>query len=174
MKLVLEAALAVAVFAGPAVAQEKPMPGPEQARLGYYEGAWNYAGEMKPSPMGPGGAISATETCQWFEGGFHLVCNSKGTMPMGPVTGHSIMGYDRATGKYTMYGLNSMGDGWYVTGGVEGKVWSWAAETVMQGTPVKFRATITEDSPTSYTFQLKMASGDADWTVLEEGKATKQ
>ncbi|HSM15572.1 MAG TPA: DUF1579 family protein [Gemmatimonadales bacterium] len=174
MKSVLTAAFAVGVLAAPVIAQEMPTPGAEQSRIGYYEGTWNYQGEAMPSPMGPGGKISVTETCRWFEGGFHMVCDSKGTTPTGPVSSHSIMGYDRAGKTYTMYGLNSRGEGYYVKGGVAGAVWTWTAEMMMEGTPVKFRATMMETSPTSYDFRLEAAMGDADWAVLEEGKATKQ
>jgi len=174
MKSALTAAFALGVLAGPAIAQEMPMPGAEQARIGYYEGTWSYQGEAMPSQMGPGGKIAMTETCRWFEGGFHMICDSKGTTPTGPVSGHSIMGYDRAEQTYIMYGLNSRGEGYYVKGGVAGAVWTWAAEIMMESTPIKFRATMTEKSPTSYDFQLEAAMGDADWAVLEEGKATKQ
>ena len=174
MKHALLAALALGVLASPAFAQGVPTPGPEQARIGFWEGTWNYEGEAMESPMGPAGKIMMTEACRWFEGGFHLVCESSGTTPMGPVSGHSIIGYDRAEQTYTLYGLNSRGDGFYVRGSVTDKVWTWTAETEMDGTPVKFRATNTEESPTSYGFSLEVAVGDAEWTVLEKGRATKQ
>ncbi|NNG16459.1 MAG: DUF1579 family protein [Gemmatimonadales bacterium] len=174
MKPALAAALALGVLAGPAIAQEMPTPGAEQARIGYYEGTWSYEGESKDSPMAPGGKISMTETCRWFEGGFHLVCDSKGATPMGPMSGHSVIGYDPAAQTYTMYGLNSRGEGYYVSGGVTGNVWKWTAETTMDGTPVKFRAIVTEKSPTSYAFRLEMSAGDDEWTVLEEGAAAKK
>lgn len=174
MKHLLTAALALGLLAGPAAAQEMPTPGPEQGRIGYFAGTWNYEGEAMESPMGPAGKIMMTETCRWFEGGFHLVCQSSGTTPMGPVSGRSIVGYDRLAKAYTIYALNSRGEAYYVRGGVTGKVWTWTAETEMEGTPVKFRATNTEESPTSYSFSLEVAVGDADWTVLEEGTATKQ
>src|SRR5262245_33294027 len=72
-----------------APAPPAPKPGTEQKRIGYFAGHWNFQGEAKPSPMGPGGKISATETCDWFAGGFQLVCRSKGTGPMGAVTSQS-------------------------------------------------------------------------------------
>jgi hypothetical protein len=174
MKPTLATALALGILVSPAVAQEMPTPGAEQARIGYFEGTWNYQGEAKDSPMGPGGKISMTETCRWFEGGFHLVCESSGTTPMGPMSGHSIIGYDRAANSYTLYGLNSRGEAYNVHGGVTGKVWTWKAETTMDGTPLKFRATNTEESPTSYSFTLEVAVGDGEWTVLETGTAAKK
>ena len=53
-----------------AKAQQAPTPGPEQKKLGYFVGKWTTEGEMKASPMGPGGKITSTDTCEWFDGGF--------------------------------------------------------------------------------------------------------
>lgn len=175
MKSILTAAVAtLGVFAAPALAQEMPKPGPAQTRLAYYAGTWKYEGTIKESSMGPGGKISATETCRWFEGGFHLVCRSEGMNPMGAVKAQGIMGYDPAAKTYTYYGITSQGDGFLARGTVTGKVWNWTAESSMEGTPMKFRATMTEQSPTSYSFKLETAVGGGDWVVLEEGKSTKQ
>ncbi|MBI4469230.1 MAG: DUF1579 family protein [Acidobacteria bacterium] len=76
-------------------------PGEEQKRIGFFAGKWNFDGESKPSPMGPGGKFTGTENCEWFPGGFHLVCESDGTSPMGPMKGRSIMGYDPGEKTYT-------------------------------------------------------------------------
>lgn len=174
MRPALAAALALGALAVPAIAQEMPKPGPEQARLAYYEGTWKYEGESKPSPMGPGGKISMTESCQWFEGGFHMVCRSEGTTPAGPAKGQGIMAYDAAEKTYTYYGISSLGDGFFVRGNVAGNVWTWQTETTMDGNPVKFRGTSTETSPTSYTFKLEISVGGGAWAVMEEGTSTKQ
>lgn len=174
MKPVLATALAITVLATPTIAQERPKPGPEQARIGYFEGQWKYEGESKGSPMGPPGKTSMTETCQWFAGGFHLVCRSEGTTPMGAATSQSIMGYDPVEKTYTYYVIGSMGDGFFVRGQVEGKVWTWNAETSMEGQTMKMRAIVTEESPTAYSFRLETSAGGGEWTVVEEGRATRQ
>ena len=76
---------ALMVFAPALSAQNPPAPpkpGPAQEKLAYFAGRWTSAGEMKPGPMGPGGKVSGTDVCEWFEGGFNLVCRSEGTSPM--------------------------------------------------------------------------------------------
>lgn len=174
MKLMLTAALAIGVLATPMNAQERPKPGPEQARIGYFAGQWKFEGESKGSPMGPPGKISMMETCEWFAGGFHLVCRSEGTTPVGAVTGQAVMGYDPAEQTYTYYAISSVGDGFFVRGHVDGKVWTWTLQSTMEGQTMKFRATITEESPAAYSFRLESSVADGDWMVVEEGRATKQ
>src|SRR5262245_59022983 len=66
----------------PAPAAAKP--GPEHERLGYFVGKWTTEGEIKPSPMGPGGKMTSTDTCEWFDGHFSVVCHSTGKSPAGP------------------------------------------------------------------------------------------
>src|SRR5713101_549158 len=71
-----------------------PKPGPEHQKLAYFAGKWASEGETKPSPFGPGGKFTFTETCEWYAGGFAIVCHSEGKMPEGTMKGLSIMGYD--------------------------------------------------------------------------------
>ena len=54
-----------------------PKPGPEQKRIGYFAGQWTFQGEAKPSPWAPEARSPRTETCEWFAGGFQLVCKRK-------------------------------------------------------------------------------------------------
>jgi hypothetical protein len=164
-------ALTTAVAAQPPPAA--PKPGAEQKRIGYFAGQWTFQGEAKPSPMGPGGKISSTETCEWFAGGFQLVCRSKGTGPMGPATGQSIMAYDAGRKAYTFHAISSRGDVIFVRGNVSGKVWTWIDEVTMEGKPMKIQATVTEETPTSYSFKLEASMGGGPMALMEEGKATK-
>jgi hypothetical protein len=83
------------------------------------------------------------------------------------------MSYDGGRKAYTLYGFYSYGDSFFVRGQVEGKIWTWTEETIMDGKPVKIRATITEDTPSSYSFKLEASAGDGPMTVVEQGKATK-
>src|SRR6185437_3442698 len=48
--------------------QAASQPGPEHQRLGYFVEKWKAEGEIKPGPMGPGGKITSTDNCEWFEG----------------------------------------------------------------------------------------------------------
>ena len=175
MKSMLSTVVALLVLSA-AVAAQPPQPrkpGAEQKRIGYFVGQWNFQGEAKPSPMGPGGKITATESCSWFAGGFHLVCRTKGTGPMGPGTSQSIMSYDPGRKMYTYHSISSLGDAIFVRGTVDGKVWTWNDEVTIEGKPMKIRATVTEETPTSYSFKLEASMGGGPMAVMEEGKATK-
>jgi hypothetical protein len=173
MRSVLSFAI-VAAFGASVAAQAPAMkPGPEHKRLGYFAGQWNYEGNAKASPFGPAGKIAGSETCEWFAGGFQLVCRSKGSGPKGPGTGQSIMAFDPGRKSYTFYAISSHGDSIFVRGSVDGKVWTWFDEMTMEGKPVKIQATITEETPTSYSFKLEASSGGGPMTVIEEGTATK-
>ena len=76
-----------------AQAPQAPKPGPEQARLGYFVGKWTAEGEVKPGPMGPGGKMTSSDNCEWFEGHFSVICHSDGTTPAGPSKSIGILGY---------------------------------------------------------------------------------
>ena len=94
------------------VAQAPPQkPGPEHRKLEYFVGKWTSTGEMKPSPMGPGGKISMSDTCEWFQGGFAVVCHGQGTGPTGPSKNIGIMGYSTDQKKYTYLGPRQHRDG---------------------------------------------------------------
>ena len=175
MKSKLSATIALALLTPVVGAQQSPpspKPGPEQKRIGYFAGNWTFEGEAKPSPMGAGGKISSTESCSWFAGGFHLVCRSKGTGPMGPATSQATMSYDPGRKAYLYHVISSRGDAFAIRGQVDGKVWTWTDDMTIEGKTMKIRATVTEESPTAYSFKLEMGDGTS-MMVVEEGKATK-
>jgi hypothetical protein len=173
MQRVIAHVIAIGVLAAPAWAQAAPKPGPEQARLGFFAGTWQSKGEMLASPMGPAGASSGTETCSWFAGGFQLVCNGDAAGPAGPAKTGSIWGYDPAQQAYTYYGYNSRGQGFYVLGHVDGKVWTWDAEFPGEAGSMHMRATITEEAPAAYSYKLEMSADGTTWTEVERGRSTK-
>jgi hypothetical protein len=174
MKTILATVVAVAVSASAVISQgPAAKPGPEHQRIAYFAGQWTFQGEQKPGPMGPGGKTAGSETCEWFAGGFQLVCRTKGTNPKGPVTGQSIMSYDPGRKAYTYYAMSSQGDNIFVRGQVEGKVWTWTEESMVDGKPMKIRATVTEETPTSYSFKIEGSFDGGPMTVMEEGKSTK-
>ena len=82
---ILALSLGLAAAAGVALAQapEAPKPGPEHKALQYFVGKWTSEGELKPGPFGPGGKMTSQDTCEWFAGGFHVVCRGTGKMPSG-------------------------------------------------------------------------------------------
>ena len=175
MKVILSTVVAVAVASSAVITQTPPpmKPGPEQKRIGYFAGKWNYQGEAKASPLGPAGKLTSTDSCEWFAGGFHLVCRNKGTGPRGAATGQSVTAFDQARKTYTFNAISSLGDNISVRGQVDGKVWTWTDEMTVDGKPMKIRATVTEETATSYSFKLEASMDGGAMMVIEEGKATK-
>jgi hypothetical protein len=168
-------ALGVQLAAQTPQAPQAPKPGPEHQRLGYFVGQWTAEGEMKPGPMGPGGKISSTETCEWFEGRFAVICRSEGTSPMGPGKNLGILSYSAEEKVYTYYGVDNsnMTMTSVPRGTVQGDTWTYTNEGMMGGKKVKSRVTIKEMSPTSYTFKMEMQEADGKWTPMMESKNTK-
>jgi hypothetical protein len=174
MRRTIAPALAAAILAMPVLAQEAPKPGPQHARIGYFVGSWDFTAESKDSPMGPGGAITGSETCEWFTGGFQLVCRGEASGPRGRAVTASVWAYDPAQGEYTYYAYNSLGESFYIPGSVAGNVWTWNTEFPMNGGTVKARATVTEEGPAAYSYRFETSADGTTWALMEEGRATKR
>ncbi len=168
--LLLSAGLTLAQAPG-----EMPKPGPEHKKLGYFVGKWTAEGEMKPNPFMPAGKFTSHDACEWFEGGYAVVCRYEGKGPMGPTKGLGIMGYSTEEKAYTYYGLDNtaMAMSSVPRGTVQGATWVYDDEGKMGGKMVKSRYTIKETSPTSYTFKWDMLGEDGAWKTIVEGKSTK-
>jgi hypothetical protein len=167
-------ALAVPCLAfGQAQAAPPPKPGPEVQKLGYYLGTWNIEADVKAGPFGPAGKISSTSTCEWFAGGFQLVCRAEGTGPTGKSTELEIFAYDAGAKAYTYYGITSSGGSDSAKGSFTGNTLTWLWNGKAEGKPAKFRYTEVEVSPTSHTIKVDYSVADGPWKVIEEGKATK-
>jgi hypothetical protein len=175
MRIVVSGVVAVLLGTAIVAAQATPpKPGPEHKRLERMVGQWNYQGEAKASPMGPAGKITGSETCEWFQGGFAVVCRAKGNGPKGPMTNMSVMSYDPARKGYTYYAISSQGDNIFVRGNISGNVWTFEDTMQAEGQTMKVRATVTEESPTVSAFKLEIGPADGQMMVIEEGKSTKQ
>jgi hypothetical protein len=158
-----------------AVAQmEVPKPGPEHKKLDVLAGSWTLDGDMKPSPMGPGGKMTETEKCDWMDGGFFLVCHTDFKSSMGDGTGISILGYSADDKAYTYREYNSWGESMESKGSVDNDTWTWTNDEKMGGTIMKGRFTMKLLSPTSYTFTFEMSQDGTKWTTVMDGKATKK
>jgi hypothetical protein len=174
---ILAAAACLALSYGLALAQapgEMPKPGPGHEKLGYFVGKWKSEGEMKENPFMPGGKFTTIDTCEWFEGGFAVVCQSEGKGPMGPTKSLGIMGYSTEQDAYTYYGVDNgpMAMMSVPHGSVKGNTWTYDDEAEMGGMKVKSRFTL-ETSSGSYTFKWEMLGEDGAWQTIMEGTATK-
>lgn len=151
-----------------------PKPGPEHKRLEYFVGKWTGEGTMKESVFGPAGKMTATETCQWYTGGFALVCNSTGKMEgLGEMKAMSIMTYNPETKLYSYSMVDSMGNSDYATGTVKDKTWTWTNSGKKSGKAFKATFILTEDSATSYSYKWSASVGGGPMATLMEGKSTR-
>ena len=180
MQRMLKAVLAIVplcVAAGPLAGQAAPpqKPGPEHQRLGFFVGKWKVEGEMKPGPMGPGGKITGTDNCEWFEGKFTVICRSESQGPSGASKSIGLLGYSLDEKAYTYYGVDNspMSMASVPHGTVQGDTWTYNDEAKMGGKMVKSRYVIKQGTPTSYTFKWEMQGDDGTWKPILEGKSTK-
>jgi hypothetical protein len=170
--VLLAVQMPVAFGEGPTPPQ--PKPGPEIGRLSYYLGSWRGEGEAKAGPFGPGGKLSSTTTCEWFDGGFHLVCRGEEQGPTGKRTFLNIRTYDEKTQAYTEYGISSLGETEYNTGGtIVGNTKTFAFDMNIEGKPTKLRYVEVQVSPTLYTYEAAASTDGGPWAVIAEGKVRK-
>lgn len=166
----------VALAAAPVLSAQAPQPakpGPEIQKLAYFAGKWTSTGDMKPGPMGPGGKMTATSNCEWFQGGFFLVCNGEGTSPGGPMKNVGVIGYNGERRRYTYYGFDNQGHGDPSYGQLSGETWTWEGESMMGGQTVKQRYIITQKNADSYTWKWEMSVGGGPYTLVAEGTDTR-
>jgi hypothetical protein len=152
---------------------EMPKPGPEHKKLNYFVGNWKLAGEVKPGAMGPGGKMTGTSNCTWFDGHFAIVCKDSGNGPMGPGKGMGVITYNAEDKKYEYMGIDSMGMSIKAEGTVENDVWSYLNEGKMNGKPYKGRYSIMNTKPDSYDFKFEMSDDGNAWNTVMEGKYTR-
>jgi Protein of unknown function (DUF1579) len=166
---------AAGAAAAPAQEARPAEPGPEHKRLGYFVGRWTTEGEIKPGPMGPGGRMRATDTCEWFQGGYSVVCRAEGTGPSGPSRSLGILGYNTEEKVYTYYGVDNtaMTMASVPKGSVQGGTWTYTDQGTMGGQEWQSRVVIKELSPTEYTFRMELRGPDGKWLPMVESKSTK-
>jgi hypothetical protein len=157
---------------GPTAMAEEPKPSPEVQKLGYWLGTWRGEGETTGGPFGPAGKLSSTTTCEWFEGGFQLVCRGEETGPSGTRKFLNIRAYDETAKAYTEYGISS--DAEYDTGGtiIDNKK-TFVVHSEVEGKPLDIRYTEEQVSPTVFTYKAEASVDGAPWTTIAEGKGTK-
>ncbi|HLG13827.1 MAG TPA: DUF1579 family protein [Blastocatellia bacterium] len=165
----------VLMMAGVARAQapQMPKPGPEMKRLAYFVGTWNSEMELKASPLGPAGKITAVERYQMSYGGFFLLAHSTFKTPMGTVKELAVFGYDTQAKVYTYNSFNNFGESEHFTGTIADKTWTWTSDMMMEGKMTRQKFTLEEVSRTSYTFRFDMQPEGGSWINVMEGKATK-
>jgi hypothetical protein len=167
-------ALSISSFAQGPTASPIATTSPEIQKLAYYLGTWKGEGEAKSGPFGPAGKLSSTTICDWFSGGFHLVCRGEESGPTGKRTFLNIKAYDEKAKAYTEYGISSLGDSEYQTGGsIVGNKRTFIFDIEAEGKPAKLRYTEVQVSPTLFTYQAEASINGRPWATIAEGKVTK-
>ena len=174
----LPAVVTLSLLLAPAARAEDPKapkPGPEHERLGYFVGKWKMEGTTAENPFMPGGKFSSTDTCEWFEGKFAVVCRTQGKGPMGPTRGLGIMGYSAGEKVYLYYGVENspMAMTTVPRGTVEGDTWTYHDESKMGDQTVKSRFVMKQLDKKSYTFKWEIQGPDGQWKTVSEGKSTR-
>ena len=173
-KILLAIGVVIAAAAA-ATAQETqvPAPGAEQKNLAYFEGTWKVEGTMQASAFGPAGAMTGTETCRMFEGGWHLVCDSQGAGPMGPMKSHTLMTYDHAVKQYRYFSVSNLPEAEMAAGDRKEGVWQWLTDVTLEGKKIQSRFIMNQQSPSSYTMKWETSIDGTTWQLVFEGKGTK-
>ena len=175
MKLTSVVLLVSVLVASAALAQPPamPKPGPEHKKLDYFVGNWTSEGDMKPSPMGPGGKMTIQEENKWMDGGFFVVIHSSFMSAMGNGSGIAFLGYDPQEKVYTYDEFNSYGESNHSKGTVDGDTWTWLSDVKAGPQTMKGRYTMKILSPTSYSYKFEMSADGKAWTLFLEGTDTK-
>lgn len=175
--IVLALAVSWTVIGVIAVLAQEPgdalQPSAEHKKLGVFVGTWNDEAEIKPGPLSPGGKMSLTETCEWFTGGFSIVCHTETTGFMGDLRTLSVLSYDPEEKVYRFYELNSMGRSSTAKGIVNGDTWTFDGESKMGNKLIRSRLTIKIPSPDSAVMRSEMSVDGGPWTLFMELKGTR-
>jgi len=148
--------------------ERPPQHGAEHEKLAYYLGKWAYEEDVKPTAFSRGGKYMYTESCEWFAGEFAIVCHSYNQN--GTPKGLSIMGYDLREKTYTYFGTQSNGESGFQRGTIDGDTWTW----IDDGKITHGRFTEKTVNPDMATYTYEVAHGSEPWTLVTEGKQTRQ
>jgi len=150
-----------------------PQPGLEHKKLGSLIGKWKDDADTKPSSFGPGGKYYSMESCDWYAGGFFMVCHAEVGGALGEGKGLSIFGCNTQEKVYTYYGINSWGEVESAKGTVSGDTWTWHSESKIGGKAVQGRFSYKELSPDSATMKYEVSTDGGPWSLAFEAKRTR-
>ena len=137
-----------------------PKPGPEIQGLGSLIGTWKTETE--------------TVTYEWFAGGYSVIGHVENSGPEGKSSELRIVTYDPDAKDYTQYRVTSLAPGGELSRmTVTGNTWLSRWDGTENGKPAKYRFSIIEVSPTSFTAKLEVSVADGPWVVTFETKGVK-
>jgi ketosteroid isomerase-like protein len=136
-------------------------------------GRWQIDGKFQMDPKNPEGAVVLALDCQWFAGGFQVVCLYSGTIAGAPLQETSTYSYNATTKSHEIYNVQSLG------ATVPGKVtiqpgmWTHVFDTRADGKPAKQRLTLTNMSPDGGDWKEEISVAGGAWMSIGGGKFAK-
>jgi hypothetical protein len=174
-RIVASFAVMLVLFVLAAQAQTTPPPpGPEQKQLGAFVGTWTGDVKAETTPFGKGGVIKSTMACKWFSGGYHLICDSEDSGPMGVIKSMAVYGYNADKKQYFSFSIDSSGSGAPGTAKVDGSNWTFEGSDTMGGKTFWFRTAAKLATPSELTFKADYSEDGKTWKPQAEGKMTKK
>jgi hypothetical protein len=150
------------------IPERQPQHGAEHEKLAYFLGKWVYEEAVKPTVFSRSGKYVYTESCEWLTGEFAIICHHY--RQNGAPRGLAIMSFDLRDKTYTYYQTASNGEGGFSRGTIDGDTWTWIDES--KSIRGRFTETIVNSDMATYTYE--MARGSEPWTLVTEGKQTRQ
>jgi hypothetical protein len=150
-----------------------PQPGPESRQLAAFLGTWRDEAVFQPSPISPGGRMTLTQTCDWFSGGFSLVCHTDTSGFMGDIKTLTIITYDPEAKHYTHFELNSVGYAETAVGTYNAGVWTFVRESKTAGKTFKIRSSIKLPTVDSALMTSELSVDGGPWSPIMELKGNR-
>ncbi|MBN1858685.1 DUF1579 family protein [Candidatus Bipolaricaulota bacterium] len=94
---------------------------PQEKTLDFFVGHWKNTGDVSPGPFGPGGPVTGNTRYHWAVGERWLLYISHLELPgLGRYEVHGGVAFDRQSGRYDAFAVNSLGNLMVYTGNWEG------------------------------------------------------
>jgi hypothetical protein len=130
--------LGIVCFVPLRAAAQAPPESDALKKLSFYVGSWSEAGQIREDPTKPFAAISGGETCKWAKGDFVVLCEERTSGPGGGWEGVYILGYDPASKKYHVHGIEKPGSSMHAVGRLEGDHWVWLTDPGPDGSQLRY------------------------------------
>jgi len=106
------------------------------------------------------------EVCRWYEGNFHVICETENKRADGTVGhGMSILGYLPGKDAYTYHGIGSKGRNETMSGTIADGVFEFTAEAIDNGKTVISRVRMGPFSEREVPFVAESSTDRVSWAV---------
>lgn len=127
-------------------------PGAEHQKLSPIVGKWTVEGMED----------SFVEICEWYPGGYFVVCNSESKTKTGIAKGVSVLGYSKEEKLYTYYHYGSTGSSQTLRCNIIDNVFNFFGEETVNGNLTKTKVTMTPQGD-NFHFKEEISVNDGPW-----------